>query len=185
MGWVKVVTTLVLGLVLVGCSSKNVLYTDRGLAKSKDIRLDSKDSKIFYIDLETLSGNMVYIDRKYFKEAFNETLELHNAKNEFNNNAAHLVVYIEKYKLNEHRFEGEYDDATQYRIDRKFKINVNYSMYGNSSYKNSFIYNVLVKSGSYQSYDDADRKSHIKLFSKLGKMVAERALKLRKKFKKR
>ena len=170
-------------LFFTACSNRSVLYSDRGLAPSQHKR--ALRDNTFYVNLETLSGNMVYIDRKYFKQAFDDTLGLHKAKREFKSNAANLNVYIYQTKLDENRFEGDYKDVSQYRIDRKLKIKVTYSVYGEKSYNNSFTYNVLVKSGSYLSYDDADRKAHIKLFRQLGKMVAQRVLKLRRRYVKR
>ncbi len=177
------VILLIVSIVTIfsGCGSRNILYTDRGLApsRSKSLKID----KTFYVDLETLTGNIVYIDRKYFKQAFNDTLELHGAKNEFNEQSAHVNISIEQEKLDENYFKSDYKDATQYRLDRKLRVKVYYSIYGKSTYNSSFTYNVLVKSGSYVSYEDADRKAHIKLFRQLGKMVANRILKLRRKFK--
>ena len=180
---ILLVTLSIFSLFFNACSNRSVLYSDKGLAPSQHKR--SVRDNTFYINLETLTGDMLYIDRKYFKQAFDDTLGLHKAKREFKSNAANLSVYIYQTKLDENRFEGDYQDASQYRIDRKLKIKVTYSIYGEKSYNNTFTYNVLVKSGSYLSYDDADRKAHIKLFRQLGKMVADRVLKLRRRYVKR
>jgi len=165
-------------IVLNSCTTNSVLTTDSKLAPAPK---KNHTQSLFLIDLEQISGDTLYIDRKYFKEALSEYLKDHKAALEFNPNA-HLIVNFTQTVLNENRFQTYYRDAKQYRIDRRVSVVVNYSMYGKSNYHNSFTYNVLVKSGSFVSYEDADRKAHIILFKQLGKMVGQRVLALRHKF---
>lgn len=166
-------------LLFSSCSSTGVLVSDNGLAPSPK-RVQQRS--VFLIDLAQISGNTLYIDRKTFKESLSDTLELGNAKLTFNPNA-HLEVNFNQTVLDENRFKADYRYQLQYRIDRRVKIVVSYIMYGKSNYQNSFTYNVQLKSGSFLSYDDADRKAHKILFKKLGSMVAQRVLALRHKFK--
>ncbi len=160
------------------CTTNSVLVSDRGLAPAPK---KSHSQDLFLVDLEQISGDTLYIDRKYFKETLSQYLKEHKAALEFNPNA-HLIVNFTQTILNENKFQTYYRDAKQYRIDRRVSAVVDYSMYGKSNYHNRFTYNVLVKSGSFVSYDDADRKAHIILFKQLGKMVGQRVLSLRRKF---
>ena len=176
---IKYLTFVFLSIIISGCTTDSVLVSGKGLAKAPR---QAHSQNIFLVDLEQISGNTLYIDRKHFKSSFSDYLQAHKAAVEFNPNA-HLIVNFNQTILNENRFENNYKSKLQYRIDRRVSIDVDYSMYGKSTYHNKFTYSVLVKSGSYISYDDADRKAHIILFEQLGKMVGQRTLALRHKFK--
>lgn len=168
----------IITIFFTSCSSIGVLVSDKGLAPSQK-RVHKKN--LFLIDLAQMSGNTLYIDRKTFKESLSESLELRGTKLEFNPDA-HLKVDFNQIVLDENRFKADYHYKPQFRIDRRVKVVVTYTMYGKSHYQNSFTYNVLLKSGSFLSYDGADRKAHKILFRKLGSMVAERILSLRHEF---
>ena len=165
-------------LIFAGCTTNSVLVSDKGLAPTPR-KVHSPN--LFLVDLAQISGNTLYIDRKYFKESLSQYLKEHKASLEFNPNA-HLIVNIRQNVLDENRFKTYYNGRLQYRIDRRLSVVIDYSMYGKSNYHNSFTYNVLIKSGSYISFDEADRKAHIILFKKLGKMVGERVIALRHRF---
>ncbi len=169
---------LLIALLFLSCSTNSVLRTDSDLAPAPK---KTRTQNLFLVDLEQISGDTLYIDRKYFKESLSNYLKEHKAALEFNPDA-HLIVHFTQTKLSEHRFKTHYRDIEQYRIDRRISVVVDYSLYGKSSYHNSFTYNVLIKSGSYVSYDDADRKAHIILFKELGRMVGKRVIALRHKF---
>ena len=176
---IKLITLLIITVIFSACTSTtNVLTTEHSLAPAPKVH---RASNVFLVDLEQVSGNTLYIDRKAFKEALTNSLRAHKADIGYNPNA-HLIVHIDQTKLNENRFKATHHNYLQYRIDRKIHLVVDYTMYGKSQYHNSFTYNVLVKSGSYISFDDADRKAHKILFRKLGNMVAQRVLALRHRF---
>lgn len=174
----KLLLLISLTLLFSACSNNGVLVSDKGLAPSQK-RVYEKN--LFLIDLAQISGNTLYIDRKTFKQSLSDMLELRRAKLEFNPDA-HLKVHFNQTILDENRFKADYHYKPQFRLDRRVKVVVTYTMYGKSHYQNSFTYNVLLKSGSFLSYDDADRKAHKILFRKLGSMVADRILSLRHKF---
>ncbi len=165
-------------LIVAGCTTNSVLVSDNGLAPAPR---KTHSPNLFLVDLAQMSGNTLYIDRKYFKESLSQYLKEHKASLEFNPDA-HLIVNIKQNVLDENKFKTYYNGRLQYRIDRRLSVIVDYSMYGKSNYHNSFTYNVLVKSGSYVSFDDADRKAHIILFKKLGNMLGERVIALRHRF---
>ena len=168
----------IITILFTACTSNSVLVSDKGLAPAPK---KTHSQNLFLVDLEQINGNTLYIDRKYFKETLSQYLKEHKASLEFNPNA-HLIVSFTQTVLNENRFQTFYKDEKQYRIDRRVSVVVDYSMYGKSNYHNRFTYNVLVKSGSFVSYEDADRKAHIILFKQLGKMVGKRVIALRHKF---
>ncbi|MGV6829928.1 MAG: hypothetical protein ACWA5P_00010 [bacterium] len=170
---------LIITIFFTSCSNTGVLVSDKGLAPSQK-RVPKK--RLFLIDLAQISGNTLYIDRKYFKESLSENLEYRGAKLEFNPDT-HLKVNFTQSVLDKNRFKANYHYEPQYRIDRRVRVVVTYTLQGKSHYQNSFTYNVLLKSGSDVSYNDADRKAHKILFRKLGSMVAQRVLELRHKFK--
>lgn len=169
---------LIITIFFTSCSNTGVLVSDKGLAPSQK-RVPKK--RLFLIDLAQISGNTLYVDRKTFKNSLSESLELRGAKLGFNPDT-HLKIDFNQTILDENRFKAEYHYKPQFRIDRRVKVVVSYTMYGKAHYQNSFTYNVLLKSGSFLSYDDADRKAHKILFRKLGSLVAERVLSLRHKF---
>lgn len=170
---------LAVAMVFSGCTTNSVLVSDRGLAPAP--REHRTQAKIFTVSLASLSGNTLFIDRKTFKESLNRALQLSRAQLGFNP-LVQLRVRFDQKVLDENRFiaKGRYE--RQYRLDRRVRVEVFYSLDGKSSYSNQFTYNVLLKSGSYTSFDDADRKAHKLLFNQLGKMVAQRVLSLRHKF---
>ena len=164
---------------IAGCSTNSVLVSDKNLASAPSKKHRKSDA--FLVDLEQLSGNTAYIDRKYFKKSLRNYLEERRAKLAFNPDA-HLLVDFNQTIIDENRFTRVFENQKQYRLDKKVSIIVDYTMKGKSSYHNSFTYNVLLKSGSFVSYDDADRKTHILLFNKLGEMVGKRVIALKHRF---
>ena len=167
-----------IAIIFAGCTTNSLLVSDSGLAPAPKA---THTKNLFLVDLEQISGDTLYIDRKYFKKSLSDYLAQHRASLEFNPHT-HLIVSFQQTMLNENRFKAFYKNSEQYRIDRRLSVVVSYSMYGKSNYHNSFTYNVTLKSGSYQSYEDAERKAHIILFRQLGKMVGKRVIALRHRF---
>jgi len=129
-----------------------------------------------------ISGDLSYLDRKYFTRAFASKLEGKGISLEYNSENR-IDIRVTKTVLDTRTSGGDsYQNCSTFKLDRKVTGVVEYILRGKETYANSINYKFLVKSSSCLSYDDAERKARLKLIKRLGEITGSKVATLRGKF---
>ncbi len=121
-----------------------------------------------------VSGDISYVDRKYFKQTL--TSELYKRGIEDNYNSPNRINVRIISTVNDTKTSGgaSYQNCSAYKLTRDAQGAIIYTVKGKGYYTNSINYKFKVYSSSCISYDDAELKARKKLFRRLGEITADR-----------
>jgi len=147
------------------------------------VRTQSSSRKVYTARIN-VTGDTSYIDRKYFKQTFNEALYRNGIVSDYNSPNVIDIRIIKSVEDSKTSGGDSYQNCSAYKLDRKAQGAVIYNIKGKGYYTNSINYKFLVKSASCVSYDDAELKARKKLFRRLGEITASRVVNLKSKLRK-
>jgi len=141
---------------------------------NQEIRTEpSRRAKVYTARID-VSGDIAYIDRKYFKRTLSEILDKRGIVEDYNSPNKIDIRVITTVEDTKTSGGDSYQNCSAYKLDRKAQGAVIYTIRGKKYYTNSINYKFLVKSASCVSYDDAELKARKRLFRRLGEITADR-----------
>ena len=144
------------------------------------VRTPSSRKRVYTARIN-VTGDISYVDRKYFKQTFNEALYRNGIVSDYNSPNVIDIRIIKTVEDSKTSGGASYQNCSAYKLDRKAQGAVIYNIKGKGYYTNSINYKFLVKSASCVSYDDAELKARKKLFRRLGEITASRIISVKSK----
>jgi len=138
-------------------------------------------SRRAYLARVNVSGDVAYVDRKYFKQTFEEALYRNGIIPDYNSPNTIDVRIIVTFKDSKTSGGASYQNCSAYKLDRKAQGAVIYTVKGKGYYTDSINYKFDIKSASCVSYDDAELKARKILYRRLGEVTASRVVRLKSK----
>ncbi len=137
-----------------------------------------------YLARVNIGGDISYVDRKYFRQTFEEALYKHGIIPDYNSPNTIDVRVIVTFKDSKTSGGDSYQNCSAFKLDRKAQGAVIYTVKGKGYYTNSINYKFDIKSASCVSYDDAELKARKMLYRRLGEVTAAKVVGLKSKLRK-
>ena len=139
---------------------------------------NSSEFRQMSFDIGYISGkNIIYIDRKVFRESLKQHLAKEKKFRIKYNPYMQINFAINQKILEKKYYKALYKGNEQFRVKKRVQVYVKYAIYNSKKeaiFRDDFTYRVIVKAGSNISYSEADHQAHRRLFWVLGKIVASR-----------
>jgi len=175
-----IITSILVAILFSGCMGKRgdiapgyKTLTTSGYSGSRG---GASVGRVYNAKL-SMSGDLSFLDRRYFRRTFVTKLEDRGININYNS-LNEIDIKITKSVLDDRSSGGaSYQNCSAFKLDRKVVGTVEYIIHGKNTYADSINYKFLVKSSSCISYDDAERKAKLLLIKKLARITAARVAK--------
>ena len=134
-----------------------------------------------YSSRVNITGDVSYVDRKYFKQTLEDILRQSGIEEDYNSPNKIDIRIIKSVDKTKTSGGDSYQNCSAFQINQVAQGAILYTIRGKLTYNDTINYKFTVNSASCVSYDDAELKARKKLYRRLGEITASRLVNLKSK----